>query len=57
MDIAAMSISLNSTKLQMAVGVSMTKKVMDQQQIDAANLLKMMDQAAPPSEHIIDMQV
>ncbi|MEG0215493.1 MAG: YjfB family protein [Hungatella sp.] len=57
MDIAAMSISLNTTKLQMAVGVSMTKKVMDQQQIDAANLLKMMDQAAPPSEHIIDMQV
>lgn len=57
-DIAAMSMNLSSTRLQNEVGLAMTKKAMDQQEIEAANLIKMMDSAAvPPSDHIIDLKV
>lgn len=43
MDIAAMSMNLSSAKLQMSVGISMTKKVMEQQSIEADSLMRMMD--------------
>lgn len=56
MDIAAMSMQLSAMKVQNSVGIAMTKKVMDQQQVQAEGLMKMMEQAAPPSEHIIDVK-
>lgn len=40
--IADMSIMMNSSKLQMAVGVSLTKKAMDQQEIVAQEMLEML---------------
>lgn len=58
MDIAAMSMNLSSSRLQNEVGLAMTKKAIDQQEVEAANLMKMMDSAAlPPSDHIIDLKV
>lgn len=49
MDIAAMSMSLSSVKLQQSVGVSVAKKAMNAQETEAAGLMKMMDAAAPAS--------
>lgn len=56
MDIAALSMQLSANKVQNSVGIAMTKKVMDQQEVEAAGLIKMMEQSAPPSEHIIDVK-
>lgn len=59
MDIAAMSMSLSSAKLQMSASVSVTKKIMDQQQVQAEGLMKLMEGASvpiPPSEHILDVK-
>ncbi len=47
MDIAAMSMGLSSVRLQQSVGVSVAKKAMDAQEVEAAGLMKMMDAAAP----------
>lgn len=44
--IAAMSMNMSAAKLQMNVGVSLTKKVMDTQEAQAAGLLEMMDAAS-----------
>lgn len=57
MDIAAMSMSLSSSKLQMQAGLAVTKKAMDVQEVVAGNMIDMLEQAAPPqSEHIIDVK-
>lgn len=62
MDIAAISMSLSSAKVQMAAGISVAKKSMDQQQIQADGLMKMIESSAPqvsiPQEgHILDIKV
>lgn len=57
MDIAAISMSLSSAKLQMGVGVSLAKKSMDQQQVVADGLMKMIETSIPQEAHIIDMKV
>ena len=59
MDIAAMSMSMSMAKVQLSAGLSVAKKAMDQQEIQAAGLIDMMEGAAvqaPPSEHIIDVK-
>lgn len=43
--IAAMSMDMSAAKLQLNVGVSMAKKVMDVQETQAAGLLQMLDAA------------
>lgn len=60
MDIAALSMSLSSMKVQNGVALAMTKKVMNQQEVQAAGLMEMLDQAVPPtppSQHAIDLKV
>lgn len=57
MDIAAMSMNLSSTSLQMGVGISMAKKAMDQQQTAAHGLMKLLETAVPPSDHKLDIKV
>ena len=57
MDIAAMSMELSSMKLQNNVGIAVAKKAMDQQEVQASGLMEMIQQAAPPSDHIIDIKV
>ena len=57
MDIAALSMDLSSTQIQMSAGISVAKKAMDQQETAAAGLIEMMKTAVPPSEHIIDIKV
>ncbi|NNJ31188.1 YjfB family protein [Lacrimispora defluvii] len=47
MDIAAMSMQLSSSKIQQSAGLSVAKKAMDNQEVQAADLLKMMDAAVP----------
>lgn len=49
MDIAAVSMNMSSAKLQMNVGIAMTKKVMEQQAVEANGLLKMME-AVPAAD-------
>lgn len=58
MDIAAMSMDMSAARLQMQVGVSVTKKAMETSEIEAAGLYSMMDAAAQtiPSEHLIDVK-
>lgn len=58
MDIPAMSMGLAQTKLNYNVGIAMTKKVMDNQEVMAAGLLQMMEQAdvQPSSDHILDIR-
>lgn len=43
--IAAMSMNLSAAKLQQNVGISLAKKVMDTQEMQAAGLMKMLDAA------------
>lgn len=57
MDIAAISMSLSSTKLQMGVGLSVAKKAMDQQQVAADGLMKLIEVSVPQEAHIIDIKV
>lgn len=57
MDIAAISMQMSNTQLQMSVGVSVAKKTMDQQEIAAAGLINMLKTAAPPTDHLIDIKV
>lgn len=47
MDIAAVSMQLSSAQIQQSAGISVAKKAMDSQEAQAADLLKMMDAAAP----------
>ena len=47
MDIAAMSMQLSSAKIQQSIGISVAKKAMDSQETEGADLIKMMDTAAP----------
>lgn len=59
MDIAALSMSLSSAKVQMSASVSVSKKIMDQQEVQAEGLMKLMENSsvpAAPSEHIIDVK-
>lgn len=59
MDIAAMSMNMSVAKVQLSAGISVAKKVMDQQEVQAAGLIDMMEGAAaqlPPSDHIIDVK-
>lgn len=58
MDIAAMSVSLASSRLGLAVGTSVTKKAMESAEINAEGLSKMIEAAKQimPDEHIIDVR-
>lgn len=54
--IAAASMSMSAAKLQMDVSTSLTKKVMDSQEQQAAQLLEQFAAAVPPpSGHKIDI--
>lgn len=58
MDIAAMSMDLAISRLQMDVGTSVAKKVMDTAEINAEGLNKMIESVASlvPSDCIIDVR-
>lgn len=57
MDIAAISMSLSSTKLQVGVGISVARKAMDQQQTEAAGLMKLIESSIPQEVHALDIKV
>lgn len=50
MDIAAMSMSLSSAKIQQSASVSVAKKAMNVQETEAAGLVEMAEAAAPVSQ-------
>lgn len=58
MDIAAMSMSLATSRLQMSVGTSMAKKAMETAEISMEGLEKMFEtvEQVMPSENIIDVR-
>lgn len=62
MDIAAMSMSLASTKLAMSVSTSVAKKAMESAEVTAAGLNKMLEAVEqispdiPIEQHIIDVK-
>lgn len=62
MDIAAMSMSLASTKLAMSVSTSVAKKAMESAEVTAAGLNKMLETVEqispdiPVEQHIIDVK-
>lgn len=62
MDIAAMSMSLASTKLAMSVSTSVAKKAMESAEVTAAGLNKMLEAVEqispdiPVEQHIIDVK-
>ena len=58
MDIAAKSMSLASFKLQLEVGTSVAKKVMDSAELNAEAITKMIDAVDQmvPTENIIDVR-
>ncbi len=47
MDVAAFSMDMSMTKLQQNVGLSITKKAMNQEEQQAAGLLDMVSRANP----------
>jgi hypothetical protein len=47
MDIAAVSMEMSSVRLQQSASLSVAKKAMDNQELQAAGLLDMMGQAVP----------
>lgn len=51
-NIAAASITLSSTKLQMDVSTSVTKKAMDGQELAAQQLLEMLPPTSDLGQHI-----
>ena len=57
MDIAALSIAMSQSRVQQAANISVMKKAMDAQEVEAAQLIETMQAAAPASEHIIDIRV
>lgn len=59
MDIAAASMSLANMKLGMAVGTSVTKKVMESAEMNAEAIVEMLeavDQMAVSADNIIDVR-
>ena len=59
MDIAAMSMSLASSRLMMNVSTSMAKKAMESAEVSADGINKMLEaveQMMPSSENIIDVR-
>ena len=50
--IAAASMAISQAQLAQAVSLSVTKKVMDSQEMQAQALMQMLP---PPSDHIIDV--
>lgn len=58
MDIAAMSMSLATNRLQMDVSTSVVKKAMESAEINAEGLVQMLEAAQQtlPSENIIDVR-
>lgn len=50
MDIAAMSMSLSSAKIQQSAGISVAKKAMNVQETEAAGLMEMVETAGPTSQ-------
>jgi ribosomal protein L7Ae-like RNA K-turn-binding protein len=49
MDIADLSIMANQSSLSTAVGIALTKKVMDVSQVNASQLIKDMKQSSNPN--------
>ena len=49
MSIAATSIVMQQQQVQQAVGVSLMRKVMDQQEMQAAAVVESLQQAIPPT--------
>lgn len=47
MDIAAMSMQMSSASLQQSVGLSVARKAMDNQEVQAEGLMDMLDAADP----------
>lgn len=47
MDIAAMSMSSSLAGVQQSASLSVTKKAMDTQEVEAAGLMQMLETAAP----------
>lgn len=59
MDIAAMSMSLASSRLAMDVSTSIAKKAMESAEVSAEGIDKMLEaveQIMPSSDHIIDVR-
>lgn len=56
MDIAAMSIGLNQSKLMGNVGLALMKKVMDMKEGQGQQLVADMAKISPPSDRIIDVR-
>lgn len=58
MDIAAMSMNLATSRLQMEIGTSVTKKAMETAEINAEGLNKMIEsmEALVPSDCLIDVR-
>lgn len=58
MDIAALSMSMASSKLAVQVSTSVAKKAMESAEINAEGLNKMMEAVEQiiPSDHIIDIK-
>lgn len=59
MDIAAMSVSLASSRLMMNVSTSVAKKAMESAEVSADGINKMLEaveQMMPSSENIIDVR-
>lgn len=50
MDIAAMSIDLHNSNLQMNAGIAITKKAMDQAEVTAEGLMAMIPPVDPDSD-------
>lgn len=57
MSIASASMSMSQAELQQNASVSILKKAMDSQEAAMETLMEGVAEAAPPSEHIIDIKV
>lgn len=56
MDIAALSIALNQSTLRQDVGIALTKKVMEESQQNANQLVEMLQATHPNLGHSIDIK-
>lgn len=54
--IAAASMVSSQAKLAQAVNVAVIKKSIDQQETQGAALIELLETAAPPSNHILDVR-
>ncbi len=57
MDIAAMSMALSQSKAMQQASIAITKKAMDFSEVQMQGLTDMMNSAAPPSNHKLDIRV